>query len=172
MTRPPINQRVICGVDAPLMDGRIKDGHDGGHLLTGQRILAALLILGAVVTVAYWLNYFIAGDVRVLPDYWYSAFEDSFPVADGWMALCMFIAGIGLWRGSRNGALFGLMAGSALIYLACMDITFNIEHGLYALVPKSGPMLTEAWINASSLGLGVATLIMSWRRAAAHSSSG
>jgi len=127
------------------------------------RILAALLILGAIVTLAYWANYFIAGDVRVLPDYWYGAFEDSFPVADGWMAVCMLLAGTGLWRGTPNGARFGLMAGSALVYLAAMDITFNVEHGLYALLPKSGPMLTEAWINASSLGLGVATLVMCWR---------
>jgi len=127
------------------------------------RILSSLLILGAVITLAYWANYFVAGDVRVLPDYWYSAFEDSFLVADGWMALCMLLAGIGLWRGTKSGALFGLMAGSALIYLAAMDITFNVEHGLYALLPHSGAMITEAWINASSLGLGVATLLMSWR---------
>src|SRR5512135_703356 len=98
-----------------------------------MKILAVLLILGAVITLAYWLNYFIAGDVRVLPDYWYSAFEDAFPVADGWMALTMLLAGIGLWRGTRSGALFGLMAGSALLYLAGMDITFNVEHGLYGL---------------------------------------
>ncbi len=137
-----------------------------------MKILSALLVLDAVVTLAYWLNYFIAGDVRVLPDYWYSAFEDAFPAADGWMALCMLAAGAGLWRGTRSGALFGLMAGSALFYLAAMDITFNIEHGLYALLPRSGPMLTETWINASSLLLGLATLVMSWRRATAHSPSG
>ena len=136
-----------------------------------QRVLAVLLLLGAVITVAYWLNYFIAGDVRVLSDTWYTYFEDAFPVADFWMATCMAAAGIGLWRGTRNGALFGLMAGSALLYLAAMDITFNVEHGLYALLSTSGPMLTEAWINASSLGLGIATLIMSWR-AATRSSSG
>ena len=134
-----------------------------------MKILSVLLILGAIVTLAYWANYFIAGDVRVLPDYWYSAFEDAFPVADGWMALTMLLAGIGLWRGTRSGALFGLMAGSALLYLAAMDITFNVEHGLYAL--HSGAMLTEMWINASSLGLGIATLVMGWR-AARRSPSG
>jgi len=129
-----------------------------------MKILAALLILGAVVTIAYWANYFIAGDVRVLSDTWYTYFEDAFPVADGWMALCMAGAGIGLLRGTRTGALWGLMAGSALLYLAGMDITFNLEHGLYAL--RSGPMLTETGINAASLGLGIATTIMSWRAAA------
>ena len=135
-----------------------------------MKILSALLILGALITVAYWLNYFIAGDVRVLSDTWYTYFEDAFPVADFWMAACMAAAGIGLWRGTRNGALFGLMAGSALLYLAAMDITFNVEHGLYALLPASGPMLTEAGINASSLGLGIATLVMSWRAARRSSS--
>jgi len=136
-----------------------------------RRILSALLVFGALVTVAYWLNYFLFGDVRVLPDYWYSAFEDSFPVADGWMALCMFAAGIGVWHNTLRGALMGLMAGSALLYLAAMDITFNVEHGLYALLPKSGPMLTEASINLLSLSLGAVTLVFSWRRAGARSSS-
>jgi hypothetical protein len=132
-----------------------------------MKVLSALLVIGAIVTIAYWVNYFIAGDVRVLSETWYTYFEDAFPVADGWMALCMFVAGIGLWRGARWGALWGLMAGSALLYLAGMDITFNVEHGLYALLPGSGAMWTETWINASSLGLGIATLILSWRRVSA-----
>jgi len=137
-----------------------------------ERVLSVLLILGAMITVAYWINYFIAGDVRVLPDFWYSAFEDAFPAADGWMALCMLAAGVGLLRGSRNGALFGLMAGSALLYLAAMDITFNIEHGLYGMLPSSEAMVTEAIINATSLALGITTLLMCWRRAASRSFSG
>ncbi len=136
-----------------------------------MKLLSVLLILGAAVTAAYWLNYYIAGDVRVLPDIWYTYFEDAFVAADGWMALCMLLAGIGLWRGTRAGALWGLMAGSALLYLAAMDITFNVEHGLYALLPGSGAMWAEIWINASSLGLGIATLALSWR-AATRSSSG
>ena len=52
-----------------------------------DRILSALLLLGAAVTIAYWINYVVAGDVRVVPDLWYSAFEDAFPIADGWMGL-------------------------------------------------------------------------------------
>ena len=128
-----------------------------------MKILAALLVTGAVITVVYWANYYIAGDVRVLTVTWYTYFEDAFPVADGWMALCMLLAGIGLLRGTRAGALWGLMAGSALLYLAAMDITFDVEHHLYAL--RSGPVLTEMAINATSLALGIATLVMSWRTA-------
>jgi len=132
-----------------------------------DRILSALLLLGAAVTIAYWVNYFVAGDVRVVPDLWYSAFEDAFPVADGWMTLCLIGAGIGFWRGRRSAPFFGLMAGSALLYLAAMDITFNVERGLYALLPASGAMVTEAIINAASLALGIATVTACWRRALA-----
>jgi len=132
-----------------------------------DRILGSLLLLGAVVTIAYWANYFVAGDVRVVPDLWYSAFEDAFPVADAWMSVCLIGAGIGFWRGKRSAPFFGLMAGSALLYLAALDITFNVERGLYALLPASGAMVTEAVINMASLALGITTVAMCWRRALA-----
>ena len=132
-----------------------------------DRILGSLLLLGAAATIAYWVNYFVAGDVRVVPDLWYRAFEDAFPVADGWMSVCLIGAGIGFFRGRRSAPFFGLMAGSALLYLAVLDITFNVERGLYALLPASGPMVTEALINVASLALGVTTVAMCWRRALA-----
>jgi hypothetical protein len=135
-----------------------------------DRILSSVLLLGAAVTIAYWVNYFVAGDVRVVPDLWYSAFEDAFPMADGWMCLCLIGAGIGFWRGKRSAPFFGLMAGSALLYLAAMDITFNVEHGLYGLLPASGPMAIEALINVASLALGITTVTLCWRRALAMTS--
>ena len=129
------------------------------------RPLAFLLILTALVTVAYWVSYYTGGDVRVVDARWYTAFESSFPVADGWLAITAFLAGIGLWRGQAWGARFGLLAGSALIYLAAMDITFDIENGMYALVPHSQPMQFELLINAWSLLLGIGTALVSWKRA-------
>jgi hypothetical protein len=130
-----------------------------------DRILGSVLLLGAAVTIAYWVNYFVAADVRVVPDLWYSAFEDAFPVADGWMCLCLIGAGVGFWRGKRSAPIFGLMAGSALLYLAAIDITFNVERGLYRSLPASGAMVTEALINVASLALGIATVTVCWRRA-------
>ncbi|MGD0143133.1 MAG: hypothetical protein ABSC92_08245 [Rhizomicrobium sp.] len=132
------------------------------------RLLAALLLLSAVVTVLYWLNYYSGGDVRVSDARWYTAYEGSFPVADGWMAFCLFGAGIGLWTGRAWGARFGLLAGSALLYLAAMDITFDVENGLYALAAHSDPMKFEIVINVWSLALGVATVLLSWRRSVAE----
>lgn len=131
----------------------------------GERILSALLILGAAVTALYWWSYFTGGDVMVLHERWYTAFESSFPVADGWMALCMLAAGIGLWSGKPWGARAGLMAGSALIYLAAMDITFDVENGLYAMAAANDAMKFEVFINATTLILGVWTILASWKRA-------
>jgi len=136
-----------------------------GSMRIGDKVLSALLILGAAVTAFYWWSYFTGGDVMVSQERWYTAVESSFPVADGWMALCMLGAGIGLWTGTSWGAKLGLLAGSALIYLAAMDITFDVENGMYALAATNDAMKFEVFINATTLILGVWTILASWRRA-------
>ena len=130
-----------------------------------NRILSVLLVIGALVTAFYWWSYFTGGDVMVLHARWYTAFESSFPVADGWMALCMLAAGIGLWSGSPWGARAGLLAGSALLYLAAMDITFDVENGMYAMAAANDAMKFEVFINVTTVLLGVWTIAASWRRA-------
>jgi hypothetical protein len=129
-----------------------------------ERILGALLVLAAVVTAYYWWDYFTGGDVMVLNDRWYTAFESSFPVADGWLSVCALIAGIGFFLGRRTAPLFGLMAASAFFYLAAMDITFDVENGLYAMAAASDAMKFEIFINVSCLILGAWTLAVSWRK--------
>ena len=50
------------------------------------------------------------------------------------------------------------IAGSATLYLAAIDITFDVENGLYALVAHSDPMKFELVINlhaAKALGFTV-----------------
>ena len=130
-----------------------------------DRVLSGLLILGAIVTALYWRSYFTGGDVMVVHDRWYTAFESSFPVADGWLAACMLAAGAGLWSDRRWGARAGLLAGSALIYLAAMDITFNFENSLYAMAAANDAMKFEIFINAASALLGVWTILACWKRA-------
>jgi hypothetical protein len=132
---------------------------------TIDRVLAVLLIVGAAVTAYYWYSYFSGGDVMVSHERWYTAFESSFPIADGWMALCMAAAGLGLWRGDAWGGRAGLLAGSALIYLAAMDITFDVENRMYALAAVNDAMKFEIFINVTTLALGIWTILVSWRRA-------
>src|SRR6266404_608342 len=112
----------------------------GGRMRITDRILGVLLILAAGVTAFYWWSYFTAGDVRTIDARWYTAFEDSFQVADGWMAMCCAIAGVGFILQRAWAPLFGLMAASALVYLACMDITFDVQNGMYALAATNDAM--------------------------------
>lgn len=127
-----------------------------------ERLLGALLILGAGITTFYWWSFFTGGDVMVLRARWYTAFESSFPVADGWMALCMLVSGIGFALRRRFAAPFGLMAGATLLYLAAMDITFNVENGLYALAAINTAMQFEIFINIGAAILGMATVAISY----------
>jgi hypothetical protein len=129
-----------------------------------DRILGALLVVAALVTAFYWWSYYTGGDVRVVEARWYTAFESSFPVADGWMALCAALAGVGLILGRPFGPRFGLMAGAAILYLAAMDITFDVENGMYALAAANDAMKFEIFINVTCVILGVWTLAVSWRR--------
>ena len=91
----------------------------------------------------------------------YLAFESSFPLADGWMALCALIGAIGLWRRKDWGFLFGLLLGSSSIFLGLMDVLFNLNEGNYAL---GGPeMAIEVAINLATLSLGTVVIVYLWR---------
>jgi len=130
--------------------------------MIARRVLGGLLLAGAVITAFYWWSYFTGGDVMTTRERWYEAFESSFPVADGWMALCMGAAGIG-YIGARSWAWpFGLMAGSALIYLSALDVSFDVENGMYALAASNDAMRFEVFINVSSVILGAWTIAASW----------
>jgi hypothetical protein len=127
-----------------------------------DRVVGVLLLVGSAVTLFYWWSYFSGGDVMVLHDRWYTAFESSFPVADAWMALCMAIAGVGFIAPRRFAAPFGLMAGATLLYLVAMDITFDVENDMYAIAVANDAMKFEVFINITTFFLAMVTLVVSW----------
>lgn len=130
---------------------------------TSDRIHAAFMLIAAVGTVTYWLVYFTTGDTHVRTDAVYLAFENAFPLADGWMALCFLFAAWFLWRGDPRALLWGLCAGSAMIFLGCMDLLFNIEQGHFRS-PMSAEMWAETVIVVFCLSFGPFTLWRLWRR--------
>src|SRR5512133_1525928 len=120
---------------------------------------AILLLVTAVVTVAYWIAFFWHGSVNVVEDEWYIRFERAFPVADGFMATSCAVSAVGLLSDEPYGVAFGLVAAGALLFLGLMDVTFNVENGLYRQVTGSSPMRAELVINVWSIGFGTALLI-------------
>ena len=121
-------------------------------------LLAVLLLVTAAGTIAYWLDFFLRGSVNVVDEEWYIRFERAFPVADAFMAVSAATGAVGLLTGATYGVAFTLVAAGALLFLGLLDITFNVDNGLYRHLPTSGPMRAELVINVWSIGLGVTLL--------------
>ncbi len=122
-------------------------------------LVVALLVVGAALIVVYWILYFVVGGMQVLNDTWYTTFENAFPVADAWVTVLALIAAYFLVRHNDHVAPFFLAAaGSAGLYLAFMDITFDLENNLYPLVATNGNMVTELLINVATVVISVLAL--------------
>ena len=134
------------------------------RLVPGTHAAAGYLALVAVLTTLYWFDFFTSGGVHVRDDAVYLAFERAFPLADAWMAACSLLGAIGLWSRRSWGLLFGLLAGSAQIFLACMDVLFNLNEGNYAIA--SAAMAAEIVINVGLLVGAPLLIAFLWRRRA------
>lgn len=137
-----------------------------------EYILATLLLLTSAGMAAYWADFWTGGQVHVVEADWYLRFQKAFTLADAWAAACCALGGVGLAAGRRSGPFFALVAGASLVFLALMDIAFNVQNGLYPLAREHGAMLAEVFINAWTLALGVALLLILYPRPAPASGSG
>ena len=73
--------------------------------------MATVLLVAALLIVAYWVAWLAHRSLvasETTPGY--TQFEDAFPLADGWLALCLVAASYCLVT-ARRAALFWLLAG-------------------------------------------------------------
>jgi hypothetical protein len=130
-----------------------------------MRFMVGLLWFAAAATLAYWVVWFgvdrswlaTAGT----PTYY--AFENAFPLADGWMAVTAALGAIALTRRRPSALLWMLCAGSASLYLAGMDILFDLENGIYRVHGNAGDVAVELFINVGCLIGGAAVVAYAWR---------
>ncbi|MFN8544629.1 MAG: hypothetical protein U0807_10570 [Candidatus Binatia bacterium] len=132
-----------------------------GHAPPADRVHAVLMLIAAAGTLAYWLAYVFAGAVQTADDAVYVGFENAFPLADGYMATAYVAAAVLLWRGRALAVPVGIAAGSAMVFLGCMDTLFNLEHAKYA--DMNAEMAVETGINVVCLTFGPATMVRLWR---------
>lgn len=118
------------------------------------------MLVAAVGTAAYWIAYFTAGAVQTAEDPVYLGFENAFPLADGYMAVCYVAAAALLLRGRVTAVPLGIAAGSATVFLGAMDTLFNLEHGKYA--DPTPAMTIEMIINVVCLSFGPYTMVRLW----------
>jgi len=130
--------------------------------LAGRALVVAWLLFSVVGTVAYWVAFFAAGNaLHGAEGDVYLGFERAFPAADAWMAASALAAAVGLLRHRPWSVPTGIAAGSAAVFLGLLDVSFNLEQGLYAR--GTGAMAVEIAINVLSLSTGPLLILWFWR---------
>ena len=124
--------------------------------------MVGLLVAATVLVVGYWIAWFthrsLVASEHSVP---YVQFEDAFPLADGWLALCM-VGGAVCLVTRRSAALLWLLAGGgAGFYLFGMDVLYDLEHGIWG---KGANGVIELAINISTFVLSFVVLGWAWRR--------
>ena len=125
-----------------------------------------IMALTVVAMIAYWgIWFFVNRDwLATAHTSEYYAFENAFPAADGWMTLASLFGAIALRRGRPQALLWMLVGGGASIYLGCMDVLFDLEHGIY-LAPTGdwGGVAVEVLVNLACLVAGAWILRFAWK---------
>ncbi|HET8559331.1 MAG TPA: hypothetical protein VFL69_02320 [Marmoricola sp.] len=127
-----------------------------------MRPLIPLLLVGAIlVDGAYWAIWFTQREwLASERTRAYYAFEGAFPLADAWLGIAALLALVTLLR-RRPAALFWLVcAGSAGLYLFCMDVLYDVQHGIFR---RGTAGALEALVVALTFAFSVTILVWSWR---------
>jgi hypothetical protein len=124
-------------------------------------VVIGWLIAAATLLALYWVVW-LADQSLVASDNTpeYIAFEQSFPLADAWVALAVAAGAVTLWR-RRPSALIWLTAiGGAGAYLCALDVLFDLQHGIYG---RGGSGVVELMINFVTLVSSVGIVSFAWR---------
>ncbi len=122
--------------------------------MTASR-LAIVQFAFAAGILAYWAAFFGLGagafagavDARA-----FLAFESSFPVADGCLALVLVASGALLLRRDQRGIALTLVASGALLFLGAVDLSFNLQQGAFS--GDATHAAANALLNATCIGGG------------------
>ena len=116
----------------------------GDHFTPNRLIMAMLWIIAAGI-VAYWISYFTDGSVHASSDACYHVFERNFPAPDAMVAIMCILCAEGLRRAKSWSIFTGMTAVGGLLFLALIDISYNIWNDMYSL--SSGAIGAEIIIN-------------------------
>ncbi len=125
-----------------------------------RRVVMTALALVIVLVAAYWALWFARPEVIASEDTQaYRDFENAFPLADSWLALCCLLALVHLARRSPAAAFWLIAAGSAGVFLGSMDLLYDIEHGVFT---RGSAGAIEAAIVAATWVFSLGVLWWAW----------
>jgi hypothetical protein len=127
-----------------------------------RRLIEAMLAAAVAIDVAYWSIWFTRRDwLASEHTQAYYDFENAFPLADAWLGLACVLALVALRRGRPTALLWLICAGAAALYLGCMDLLYDLQHGIFS--QGSGGAI-EAVIVVLTWTFAVVVLRWSWIR--------
>ena len=132
----------------------------------GRAAVIALCVVGALATLAYWVIWYGVNRDWLASAHTesYYVFENSFPIADAWLAVSFTLAAWALWKRRESALLWLLLGGSAALYLGGMDVLFDLENGIYhAPTGDWGSVAVEIVINLFCLIGGGVAIVYGWR---------
>jgi hypothetical protein len=131
------------------------------------KTVAVLEIATAAGVLLFWLVFFTVGLAPAQPPVGYLAFEHAFPLPDSVLAVTLLAAGTRLLSDrveqQRAGQMLSLVAAGALIFLGLLDVSFNVQQGMYLRGPADAVL--AGLINAWCIGFGGFILVRCGRRA-------
>ena len=126
------------------------------------RLIAALEMATAAGLILFWLVFFTVGLAPENASPSYFAFEKSFPLADIVLAMLLLAASRRLLLNKPWGRDLSLIASGALVFLALLDFSFNIQNGVYTA--SAVDLILNALINIWCAGFGVALAVLIGRK--------
>jgi lipopolysaccharide export LptBFGC system permease protein LptF len=128
-----------------------------------RRVMGALLAAAALLAVSWavWIvdRSLLASDTR--PAYY--EFQAAFALADAWLAFCLVAAARALRARRATALLWLLAAGGAGGFLLCMNLLYNLQHGVWFASQRG---LVELLRNLATAAGTVALLAWTWPRRA------
>src|SRR5438874_2527225 len=97
-----------------------------------RRLMIGILLFAALAIPAYWIVWFIDRTILATsnqPSYF--VFENAFPLADGWIVLAALLGAVALIRRRASAVVWVPAAGATSVYLALMDLLFDLENGIF-----------------------------------------
>ncbi|NVM27725.1 MAG: hypothetical protein HWN65_02695 [Candidatus Helarchaeota archaeon] len=124
-------------------------------------LIAILEIIFAIGFVVVWIYLFKVEFKKPDKTEVYLGYEKSFPLADlGWITPTLLISGIGLLMGERFGVFFAIIAGSSLVFLGVLDISFNLQQKGYT--KNKSDTIFNLFINLVCVIFGPILMVFGW----------
>ena len=126
-----------------------------------RKNVSAVLIGAALIILAYWTLWAVhRSAVASSSTHSYVVFEDAFPAADFLLVALMVLGAWSVITRRATALLWLLLGAGGGLYLFCMDVLYDLQHGVWGAGPNG---LVELGINVLTLALSLFIGSWAWR---------